>query len=74
MDQYHHCSPRQTRTGTFDFAVRGREDELSRLAKLIKNPRGRFAVVCGPGGTGKSSVAELAERTNATEITWFLVA
>ena len=56
---------------TLDVTVRGREAELATLQKLIKHPRGRFAVICGPGGTGKSTVAaELAKRAGVS--TWWI--
>lgn len=37
--------------------VRGREPELSGLTRLLRNPAGRFAVLCGVGGIGKTTVA-----------------
>ncbi|MFE4700381.1 tetratricopeptide repeat protein [Streptomyces sp. NPDC056738] len=43
--------------------VHGRERELARLMALLKNPHGRFAVVCGAGGMGKTTLAAaLAEQ------------
>ncbi|MBT2387470.1 tetratricopeptide repeat protein [Streptomyces sp. ISL-11] len=38
--------------------VRGREAELAVLMRMLRRPRGgRFAVVCGAGGLGKTTVA-----------------
>lgn len=37
--------------------VRGREPELTGLAGLLRGPGGRFAVLCGVGGIGKTTVA-----------------
>jgi hypothetical protein len=51
------------RSPALDVRVRGRETELSRLAELVRNSRGRFAVICGTGGSGKTTLAaELAAR------------
>ncbi|MEU7606207.1 tetratricopeptide repeat protein, partial [Streptomyces sp. NPDC041003] len=41
--------------------VRGREVELQKLERLLKRKQGRFTVLCGAGGVGKTTVAaELA--------------
>ncbi|MEU7411962.1 FxSxx-COOH system tetratricopeptide repeat protein [Streptomyces sp. NPDC042638] len=37
--------------------VRGREAELAELAGMLRWPQGRFAVLCGAGGMGKTTVA-----------------
>ncbi|WP_158828082.1 tetratricopeptide repeat protein, partial [Streptomyces sp. NRRL S-118] len=37
--------------------VRGRAGELDVLAELLRRPGGRFAVVCGTGGIGKTTLA-----------------
>ncbi|MEU6688305.1 FxSxx-COOH system tetratricopeptide repeat protein [Streptomyces sp. NPDC046832] len=37
--------------------VRGREPELAVLTRLLGRPQERFAVVCGAGGLGKTTVA-----------------
>lgn len=37
--------------------VRGREAEIAELARLLRGPAGRFAVLCGVGGIGKTTVA-----------------
>ncbi|MET0133580.1 MAG: tetratricopeptide repeat protein [Kibdelosporangium sp.] len=51
------------RAPALDVLVRGRENELDRLAAMVRNPRGRFAVICGAGGSGKTTLAaELATR------------
>ncbi|MFD4926904.1 tetratricopeptide repeat protein [Streptomyces goshikiensis] len=38
-------------------ALRGRDTELRALRRLLDRPRGRFAVVCGTGGIGKTTLA-----------------
>ncbi|MFW3464519.1 tetratricopeptide repeat protein [Streptomyces sp. 058-1L] len=49
--------------------VRGREEELAVLTRMLRRPDGRFAVVCGAGGLGKTTVAaQLA--TRAEEAGW----
>ncbi|WTP57639.1 FxSxx-COOH system tetratricopeptide repeat protein [Streptomyces phaeochromogenes] len=46
--------------------VRGRETELAFLMRMLRRPQGRFAVVCGAGGLGKTTLAaELAARAEA---------
>lgn len=47
--------------------VRGREPELEHLARLLRAPAGRFAVLSGVGGIGKTTVAATlcAEARNA---------
>ncbi|CAL9511081.1 hypothetical protein SUDANB145_03618 [Streptomyces sp. enrichment culture] len=40
-----------------DRHLRGREAERERLSALLRDPRGRFAVVCGAGGVGKTALA-----------------
>jgi tetratricopeptide (TPR) repeat protein len=37
--------------------VRGREAELALLMRMLRRPQGMFAVVCGAGGLGKTTVA-----------------
>lgn len=37
--------------------VRGRETELAFLTRTLRRPQGRFAVVCGAGGLGKTTLA-----------------
>ncbi|MFD4563205.1 FxSxx-COOH system tetratricopeptide repeat protein [Streptomyces sp. NPDC058467] len=37
--------------------IHGRETELARLTGMLRRPEGRFAVVCGAGGLGKTTVA-----------------
>ncbi|MGW5464903.1 FxSxx-COOH system tetratricopeptide repeat protein [Streptomyces sp. NPDC003996] len=37
--------------------VRGRETELAFLAGMLRRQQGRFAVVCGAGGLGKTTLA-----------------
>ncbi|MET8452784.1 AAA family ATPase [Streptomyces sp. NPDC005209] len=37
--------------------VRGRESELAELKILLRQPAGRFAVICGAGGIGKTTLA-----------------
>ncbi|MFJ9917301.1 tetratricopeptide repeat protein, partial [Actinacidiphila glaucinigra] len=37
--------------------VRGRETELALLVEMLRRPQGRFAVVCGAGGLGKTTLA-----------------
>jgi tetratricopeptide (TPR) repeat protein len=45
----------------------GRKRELARLQRLVGRSHGRFAVVCGPGGMGKSMLAAaLAARFGGT--------
>ncbi|MGW6951766.1 tetratricopeptide repeat protein [Streptomyces xanthophaeus] len=57
-------------------ALRGRHTELTALRKLLNRPKGRFAVVSGTGGVGKTTLAAaLAEHaTNRKHavfwITW----
>ncbi|MER6477123.1 tetratricopeptide repeat protein [Streptomyces filamentosus] len=56
--------------------VRGREDVVAGLARLLKRPvaRGRFAVVTGTGGMGKTTVAAaLAEHARAKGIPVFWI-
>ena len=49
--------------------VRGRETELALLTRILRRPQGRFAVVCGAGGLGKTTlVAQLA--VHAEERGW----
>ncbi|MCC0093245.1 tetratricopeptide repeat protein [Streptomyces flavotricini] len=38
-------------------ALRGRDAELAALRRLLDRPRERFAVVCGTGGIGKTTLA-----------------
>jgi hypothetical protein len=46
--------------------MRGREDELTVLAGMLRRPQGRFAVLCGAGGMGKTTVAaQLAVQAEA---------
>ncbi|WP_256923344.1 tetratricopeptide repeat protein [Streptomyces sp. 13-12-16] len=43
--------------------VRGREAELAVLTRMLRRPQDEFAVVCGAGGLGKTTVAaQLAAR------------
>ncbi|MFG2233606.1 tetratricopeptide repeat protein [Streptomyces sp. NPDC048723] len=37
--------------------VRGRDGELDSLRRLLARPQGRYAVVCGVGGIGKTALA-----------------
>ncbi|MGI5515756.1 AAA family ATPase [Streptomyces sp. CA-106131] len=49
--------------------VRGRETELALLMGMLSRPQGRFAVVCGAGGLGKTTLAaQLAAQ--AEEADW----
>ncbi|MFJ3926189.1 FxSxx-COOH system tetratricopeptide repeat protein [Streptomyces sp. NPDC090022] len=53
--------------------VRGREADLAELRRLLRRPQGRFAVLCGAGGLGKTTVAaSLAEqaRADGTAVFW----
>ncbi|MFE7035716.1 AAA family ATPase [Streptomyces sp. NPDC057621] len=46
--------------------VRGREAELAELIGMMRQPRGRFAVLCAAGGMGKTTVAaQLAAKADA---------
>ncbi|WP_247706357.1 AAA family ATPase [Streptomyces liliiviolaceus] len=46
--------------------MRGREAELTELAGMMRQPRGRFAVLCAAGGMGKTTVAaQLAAKADA---------
>ncbi|PPK71268.1 tetratricopeptide repeat protein [Actinokineospora auranticolor] len=40
--------------------LRGRETELARVMELVRSPGGRFAVVSGAGGMGKTTLARIA--------------
>ncbi|MFJ9917308.1 tetratricopeptide repeat protein [Actinacidiphila glaucinigra] len=47
--------------------VRGRETELVLLTRLLRRPQGRFAVLCGAGGLGKTTLAaQLAAQAEET--------
>ncbi|MFC8257468.1 FxSxx-COOH system tetratricopeptide repeat protein [Streptomyces sp. NPDC057291] len=49
--------------------IRGRGTELALLTGMLRRPQGRFAVVCGAGGLGKTTVAaQLASQ--AEEAGW----
>ncbi|WP_281360629.1 AAA family ATPase [Lentzea indica] len=37
--------------------VRGRDRELAEVLRMVSAPEGRFVVVCGPGGMGKTTLA-----------------
>ncbi|WP_314241818.1 FxSxx-COOH system tetratricopeptide repeat protein [Streptomyces sp. DSM 40907] len=58
-------------------AVHGRVAELGALARLLHRPGGRFAVVCGTGGIGKTTLAAAVAEHAAGEghavfwVTWF---
>ncbi|NUR02190.1 MAG: tetratricopeptide repeat protein [Streptomyces sp.] len=55
-------------------AVRGRGPELDRLWALLRRPHGRFGVVCGAGGFGKTTLAAaLAERAEQHGYTVFWI-
>ncbi|MER7827960.1 FxSxx-COOH system tetratricopeptide repeat protein [Streptomyces sp. NPDC096097] len=46
--------------------VRGRAGEIAVLAGMLRRPQGRFAVLCGVGGMGKTTVAaQLATQAEA---------
>ncbi|MGW1973820.1 AAA family ATPase, partial [Streptomyces tubercidicus] len=46
--------------------VRGRQTELVFLTRLLRQPQDRFAVVCGAGGLGKTTLAaQLAAQAEA---------
>jgi len=60
-------APASLRRPTVDVGVlRGRDVELKRVTRLVSKPGGKFAVVCGAGGMGKTTfagiVAEHAEQ------------
>ncbi|MFE7096572.1 tetratricopeptide repeat protein [Streptomyces erythrochromogenes] len=53
--------------------VRGRDSDLVVLRKMMRRPDGRFAVLCGTGGVGKTTLAALlAEQADAegTPVFW----
>ncbi|MFD3538609.1 tetratricopeptide repeat protein [Streptomyces sp. NPDC058662] len=53
--------------------VRGRDADLAALLAMPRRPDGRFAVLCGTGGVGKTTLAALlAERAGAggTPVFW----
>ncbi|MDQ3405845.1 MAG: tetratricopeptide repeat protein [Actinomycetota bacterium] len=52
------AAPASLRPPATSVAVlRGRETELTRAMTLVKSPAGRFLVVCGAGGMGKTTLA-----------------
>ncbi|MEU3670832.1 hypothetical protein, partial [Streptomyces virginiae] len=54
--------------------VRGRTDELASLRRLLKRPDERFAVLCGVGGVGKTTIASgLADIARAEGVRVFWV-
>lgn len=62
------------RPPTLDRPVRGRDAELELLQTLCREPAGRFAVVCGAGGMGKTALAaEFAHRAGMDGLVVFWV-
>jgi hypothetical protein len=54
--------------------VRGRETELAILTQMLRRPQDEFAVVCGAGGLGKTTVAaQLAARAEEDGLRVFWV-
>jgi hypothetical protein len=54
-------APVALRRPTSDVAtVRGRDGELARIMSMVADPCGRFVVICGPGGMGKTTMAARA--------------
>ncbi|MFJ3861498.1 tetratricopeptide repeat protein [Streptomyces sp. NPDC090085] len=57
-----------------DGPVRGRDDELTALRRMLKRPDGRLAVLCGVGGVGKTTIASaLADIARAEGVRVFWV-
>ncbi|CRK57033.1 kinesin light chain-like protein [Alloactinosynnema sp. L-07] len=50
------------RPPALDRELHGRVDHLKRLRKLSRAPGGRFAVLCGAGGLGKTTTAAAAAK------------
>lgn len=51
---------------TLSAPVRGRDEELEQIDRLVRGPEGAMVVVCGAGGLGKTTVAaEAAARAKA---------
>ncbi|WP_266674010.1 tetratricopeptide repeat protein [Streptomyces sp. NBC_01443] len=54
--------------------IRGRAQDLDVLRRLVKRPDGRFAVLCGTGGVGKTTIASaLAQVAEAEGVRGFWV-
>ncbi|MEW1804365.1 FxSxx-COOH system tetratricopeptide repeat protein [Streptomyces virginiae] len=57
-----------------DGPLRGRDDELTALRRMLKRPNGRLAVLCGVGGVGKTTIASaLADIARAEGLRVFWV-
>ncbi|MEU4444159.1 FxSxx-COOH system tetratricopeptide repeat protein [Actinosynnema sp. NPDC050801] len=54
--------------------LRGREGELTAISPFVEAPGGRFVVVCGPGGMGKTTLAGyVAERAKQRGLSVFWI-
>jgi hypothetical protein len=49
----------------------GRREELGQLKAMVKDPGKKFAVICGPGGIGKTALAvEVASKCGIRDVWW----